>query len=321
MDSKDQFRVYLKAASQTASSGFHVDDEMLFAYKRGAVQDSERQQIQDHFIACTECLERFRDVSEFVEASTPDSDQPDRSQIGNEWNLFRSRAFSLKRPLSSRAPGLSRWFARSAPLLVASVSLVVALVIAGWVLLNQNGQAEQVKRLEEENRLLIEQLNRSEQITIQPRENPSLDKRIRELEEQNQRLKEEVSSSQQRLAQLRGPQLNAPIFDVYEERSAARSTAGNANRVVISQKASTVILILNGTDLPEQPDYSVEMIDSSGRSLWQKSGLKRDGLGNFVLTIGQESLRQDEMQLKVYGEEGKQSSLIGTFRLSIRRQQ
>ena len=321
MDPKEEFRVYLKAVSRGLEdeSALHISEEDLIAYQQDRLDGPERSRIQHHFTQCSNCLDRFKDVSDFFEPARREEESPGYATIAGEWELFKRRNLTSqsRASIDKRHSFLSLLFA---PRTLALAAAIIIAVTAGWGfwLLNQREQlasqlerekalrADQASKLDEEKRGLLE-------------ENSAARQREARLEKEKQELQQRAAIYEARIAALKQPELNSPIYDIYG--STQRSTDNpEKNSLLIARKAKTVTLILNGADQAEHREYAIELLNQKGRLRWRREGLKRDNLGNFVVTLNRESLGEGTVLLKIYGRSDQRSELIGEYRISVKVQ-
>jgi hypothetical protein len=298
MNQTEDFRRSLKLVSQGLENdpGPHLSEEELIAYHQGRVDERARDRTQSHLVQCHECLVVFKSVNDFFEPIREDEEQPGKSEIEREWEIFRRRVGAEKPPdagaPSARRAGVS-FRPRAAFALAAG--LILALGLMGfWAL-----------RLRQENRQLVAEQSGSAE-------------RLKQLEEENRRLQEDVGAARQnyesQLAKLRQPRLNAPIFDLFPQEFIQRSGAGTElNRITLPATTKEFILILNGDGQPDYPNYDVEFVDAQRQPVWRGEGLRRDGHGNFVITLDRTFLRPGEFRLKLYGRKDSRSRQIAEY--------
>jgi hypothetical protein len=116
------------------------------------------------------------------------------------------------------------------------------------------------------------------------------------------------------LAQLRQPQLNIPIYDIFSQESIRRSgDQSEVNRVAIPQTTKYFTLILNGEGQLTYPDYVIEIMDRKGQLVWRGEGLRRDSHGNVVMTLDKTFLGEGQYRLQLYGQRGGRTRRIAEY--------
>jgi hypothetical protein len=288
----------------------HLSEEALVNYQCGRLDEVELEKVQFHLLQCDRCLAVFNDVKDFFEPRREDEEAINRGRIEREWLAFRDRV-DVKEEAESRAPGRHRRRFWSSPALTLALaaSLLILLglttvwmmnlrkqnrVLAGQLEAEQKSWADRVKELEEENRILQEQVGTAERNTP-PRQNPEAQR-----------------------ADLRQPALNVPIYDLYSLQSVRRSAdPEQVNRIKIPSAASSLVLILNGESQSNDSDYAIEIANPTGKVIWRGRGLKRNGYGNFTLTLERTFLSRGTYRLKLYGQGGQPPHLVAEYVLQI----
>jgi hypothetical protein len=148
--------------------------------------------------------------------------------------------------------------------------------------------------------------------------------RVKALEQENRRLHEQTQSLQQdyesQLADLRRPQLNVPVFDVYSRESILRAGEQNeVNRITLPSSATSCTLILNGEGLAASPSYAIEILDQKQQTVWQGQGLKRGPDGNLVISLSQTFLTEGKYRLRLLGRRGGQARRVAEYLVHIAR--
>jgi hypothetical protein len=323
MDPKEEFRVYMKAVSRGLEdeSALHITEEVLIAYQQDRLDGPERSSVQHHFTQCSNCLDRFKDVSDFFEPARREEESPGQAMIAGEWEFFKRRNLSDPSPASidKRHRFFSLFFA---PRTLALAAAIIIAVTAGWSFWLLNQREQLARQLEKEKALWGDQTSKLEQENRGlHEENSAARQREAQLEKEKQELQHRAEIYESQIAALKQPELNSPIYDIYQQGSAQRSTDNEAkNSVLIARKAKTVTLILNGADQPEHREYAIEMLSQKGKLRWRRDGLRRDNLGNFVVTLNRASLGEGRVLLKIYGRSDQRSQLIGEYSIAVRVQ-
>jgi hypothetical protein len=295
---KEEFRQYMKAVGEEFENnpGRHLSEDELIEYQRGRLEETEREKVQAHLVQCDVCLEAFKDVNDFFDPTREGEEAISEREIDQEWKAFWQRV-QAEEEAPARAPGLRRagfWFGpRATFALAASVVLAIGFTVF-WAL-----------QLRQETQQLARQLQ-TEQT------------RLKELEQENHRLQEQASAIEQnyesQLAQLRQPQLNLSLYDIYSRESIQRSGEGSeVNPVKVPPTARSFSLILNGEGQPEYPDYVIEIVDQKKQVRWRGAGLRRDIQGNFTMMLDRTFLSPGEYRLKLYGQKGGRSRGIAEY--------
>jgi hypothetical protein len=299
MDTREEFRRYMTAVSREENRlRRHLREDELIEYQQGRLEDSERDEIQSHLVHCDECLAAFKDVSDFFEPAREGEETLSEAEIAREWRTFWPRV-RAEAEIAALAPGGRRagfWLSRRAAFALAASVLVAVGLTGTWAWQLKQGQQQLARqwRIEQE--------------------------RVRELEQETRRWQEQANALQQtyesQLAELRQPQLNTPSYDVMTQDFIQRS-GEEVQPVRIPPMAKSFRLILIGQSQPHDPDYVVEIINRNGQPVWRGEGLKRDGNGDFVMTLQRAFLPPGEYRLKVYGQRGRGSRMMGDYTIRI----
>jgi hypothetical protein len=337
MDARDEARIYMNAVIPEFedAGGSHPSVDALTAYHQGRLSGSARAVVRDHLVACDECMALFKDADSFFAPPEPGGEGVSDVEVRRGWQaLWRQIEAEEGAAVPARAvaPREAAWWGRTAwPLaLAAGLLLAVGLPLA-WIAWSRQQQqtqsaarqlqierdalAERLRQLEDQNRQLREQAGASP---------PAGDSRAgdaAESEREAQRLREQLESLREKheaeLAELRQPQLNAPVYDVLPQQMTVRSAAGGeATRVELPPGRRSFTLILNGQGLPPYPQYDIE-IRRGGRRVWRGTGLRQGADGNFVLTLDRSFLKEGEHRLKLFGRSGGAVKEVDEYVISV----
>ncbi len=321
MDRGDEQGRYMKATWKefaTVPSG-HLNEDELIRYHRGGLNDRDQARVESHLAECRECLETFADASEFLQA-VPEGHRAPMDEAHNPdfealWQRLSFQASSL---FAAPRPPQTRVWAQPRVLFTLAASLFVALALSTiWALsLRQANQrlaergtepahwAERLRDLEQENRGLQEQIH-------------ALQQRDEILQQEGRRLQGQISTAQQRyeseLAQLKQPEANVPVRNIYPRDNQQRSTGqAEANRISIPLGTRTFIMILSDYDQGYE-DYEIEIVDPAGHLLWKALKLRPDGSGDLTVMLNRTLLGQKRFIVKLYGQRDRASRIIAEY--------
>jgi cell division protein FtsB len=275
-------------------SKHHASNDDLIDYMGGRLAEPAHERIQSHLVECDECLDLFRDVRDFFE-SHRGAEPLITGGIANEWQALWKRITdeegSELRTFSGRQK--MSWASSSASWALAAMLLVVLGI--GILAVMQRRQKQQ----------LVMQLETVQQQTAALQtEQQNLVNRTKQLEQENFQLQERARSAppsrDAQSVEIRRPELNAPIYDLYAQNFIRRSAVpGEANRIKLPPSANSMVLVLNGEGIPPASSYGIEILSSGGQVIWRAKGLKRDRLGNFTLTIDRSFLGKGTYRLRL----------------------
>lgn len=278
------------------------DNEVIERYVRQKLTSAERQAFQEHFFQCDECFEQAQITARFIAGVREAS----RSGVLAADQTERLPFWSRLMP-----PVLNQGWARAWAMPALAMCLMLAVALIGlWAL-----------SLRRENRLLAERT--AERTAEQGRASErlqSLEAKIRELEasdsasqgqkeslrQEISRLKEQLAATERQretqVAQLRQPDINVPIRNIYPVGDAQRSGGtGEINRLSVPRGTRTFVLIL-GDYKPGYSNYRLEIRDPSGRLVARRAGLKPDQNAELSVLLNRTLLSQGKYRLKLFGQ-------------------
>jgi len=109
--------------------GEHLSDTELFELQQGLLPPARQASVQQHLFVCLECLQAFKDVSDFLTPLQADETVPSKKQIEAGWQELKKRL-----PLSEVGVHPARAAARTThalKLLPLAAGLLVTLGLAG----------------------------------------------------------------------------------------------------------------------------------------------------------------------------------------------
>ena len=290
----------------------HPGDEQLSDYLGGRLPESAQEGVQSHLVECDECLELFKDVRAFFE-SHRESDQAVTSNISFEWKALWERIKDEENK-EERMPAVAREAFRinRAMGFALAAMLLVAIGIGVWAVRQQRQRQQLARELE-----VVQQQSAS--LTS---EKQNLEARAKQLEQENLELQARVRSPAEtrgpQPVEIRKPELNAPIYDLYARNFTTRSSgSGEVNRIKLPDSANSIVLILNGEGIAAASNYGIEVVSGKGEVIWRAKGLRKDHLGNFTLTVDRSFLGKGTYDLKLESHDGKSSKPLAEYALII----
>ena len=293
-------------------STHHPGDDELIAYLRGRLTERGQESVQSHLVECDECLELFKDVRDFFE-SHRESDHAVTSNMSHEWKVLWEQIKDEERKEEHLIAGAREGFRSNRAMgLALAAMLLVAIGIGVWAVIQQRQRQQLARELE-----VVQQ--HSSQLQ---NEKQNLEERAKQLEQENLELQERIRLTAQsggpQRAEIRKPELNAPIYDLYA-RNFTRRSAGpsEVNRIKLPASAKSMVLILNGEGIASASSYGIEILSPGGQMIWRAKGLRRDHLGNFTLTVDRSFLGKGTYSLKLYDTDGKVSKSLAEYVMAI----
>jgi anti-sigma factor RsiW len=111
---------------------------------------------------------------------------------------------------------------------------------------------------------------------------PELEARNHAIQQEQAKLEAGVKEMRDQMAQLTQPQINTPIPDLHPDEI----TRGESAEILIPANRSVTLSLQPGPETTA-PERNVALLDESGRTVWQQSGLRLDDtLREFTFTTG-----------------------------------
>lgn len=291
-------------------STFHPRDEQLIQYFSGTLSASAHENIQVHLVDCSECLESFKDVRDFLELHRP-GEQMINEDIEQQWKKIAPR---LREPSPPVAPlPYKRSRAASVGAMAALAAMVLLVAMLGLMTISQRRQKHQ----------LAQQLQGAEQTKLELQaEQQRLAARVNQLEQEAASAREKAPPSPPPRVTVptvaSAPQLNVPIYDLYARDFNRRSTnESEVNKINPPATANSIVLILNGSGVPDAAGYRIELSAENGESLWRGKGLTKGHLGNLTITVDRGLLPEGLYRLRLYRQDAQSGSPVAEYVLRV----
>ena len=271
------------------------EKEIIERYVLHQLTPDERLAFQEHYFGCDECFERAQIQTRFI-ASVREASRAG-VLAADQRARFRSR---LTLSLFNQ-----RWAGAWAMPALAAILLVAVTMSVLWAISLRRENRQLADRMREQS-LASERLQRLEERIRELESNGSgLQEERASLKQEIERLKEQLATVGQKheaeLAELRQPDINVPVRNIYPAGDAQRSgRAAEVNRVRVPSGTRTFVLIL-GDYKPGYSAYQLEIRDPSGRLVARREGLKPDQAGDLSVMLNRTLLAQGKYMLKLYG--------------------
>jgi hypothetical protein len=280
MASKDEFRAYMKAATEEIEGrkGPCPEEAQLIAYYNGAGDANAREAIASHLTVCAACRETLLDIPHFFNSAH------ERESAGldldREW-----RRFAAASATSESVRGARRTWFQWPMLAWASLLGVVILSAVSWFWM--------------QGRL------RSEIAAAQ--------QRAGRLEQENRSLR---ASRESELAAATRPRLDSALFDLYPRDALDRSGGPRRPKARLSA-AAPAMLILNGAGQAKHPAYAIDIFDSHSRAVWHGDGLVRHPDGAYGISFPAGFLRAGDYVLSIFGVTGGARVKLAEYEIAV----
>ena len=310
MNRNQELRIYMKAARAKFNdgNGRHLSEEEMIAYCREPMAAAEREEARLHILQCDNCLQLFRDVSDFFEPRREDEEEIDQLQIRRAWNDFWPRARTERKVASVVVEGVRRMsFPRAAWPLAAGLLITLGLAtVFVWRERLERQQAQlQIAQLQNRQQDLEARLSQTERTAGN------------QLEQERERRAEaeaQLKELQIRLNGLGQSQQNIPVYSI---GSATRGQQEDSD-VSMPRTTRTFILSMDVYNPYEFPEYVVEIFDQHGQKVKEMSGLRPVGTGKTLnLTLDRGSLKEGKHLIKLSGRRGGTNKKLEEYSLQF----
>jgi hypothetical protein len=270
-------------------------NEIIEQYVRGKLTTAESRAFQEHLFECDECFQQAETTARFVagvrEAASAGlltaHHQPESARTVGAW-FTQGWAF--------------RW---AAPSLAAILLITIALI--GWWALSLRRQNQWLRQQTAEQNRAAEQLKLSE-AKIRELENRGIASQAEKesLEQEIRRLKEQGAVAERQrgdqLAQVRRPDANLPIINIYPVGDVQRSSGtSEVNQLRLPPETRRFVLLLSDFQ-PSLANYQVEITNSAGQTITRLTGLKPDRNGEIGVTLNRSLFSEDKYTLKLLAQ-------------------
>src|ERR1700752_1266 len=323
MTRREEFRAYMKAVSRTSdnSGERHLTEAEIFAYCRGEIAESDRESVRAHLIDCEQCIALFRDARDFRDPARQEEEEKSTDETNHAWQSLLQRIQSETGPGVTNTTVVTGDFQRSRATKVVSsatlamaATLLISFSLLGW-------QTWRLWHEQQSRRQLLELGAKSEN------NRRNLEQRLAELEQTNaDQIKREhderVAAEAERdqlLAQLETSRQASPYVPLYSFRLSSERGTDDELRLRVARAATAARVRLIVTKPYEYPRYSIELVDSSGKSVQKVSGVRPVGdEGALSFTVKRATLSDGKYRLRLYGVQGNTQKQLGDYALSVK---
>jgi hypothetical protein len=280
--SKEQLsRIYRDRTAPSAPGRREcIAEEAMVRAAAGEMTRPERERLADHLSACSECTREYQTIRSLRTWS---------HRAGGEEP-------ETEQPESTRR-GLIL-MRRTAPILwaVAASLMIAAVGLSFWI----------IPLRRESQRLAA---------TLAARDRAIAESRRQLSEEAGQiaQLRREVSIFSQ-------PQLNAPILDLDPKGSVRGLSAQDPQTLRVPATANVFTLVLNTSGQRAFPDYSLVILDGTGKVIWAGGGLHKSPSNTFTVALPSRLAPAGLYRIKLYGLRSNRKELLEDYRIGIRYQ-
>jgi hypothetical protein len=316
----NEFREHLKAAVLTpdSQSYWHIGEEQMIAFYEGELTANQREAMQDHLAECIECLNLFRNVSDFFDAPRENEEQMTEAEIADEWYQLWEKVKKDELPAKpgSENPAKILPFVNKPRAMIPAIRLAVAASLllsigsAGYLA----WQLNQEKREAEAARNEVAKIKQEQQLKAS-----QMDLALRSLSQQNESLLAEQIAIGQRMAELNLAtpstlqNVQPEYFSFGEERD------GDGKSLEFASGVQAKLLVMTIKDPTNFQSYIVEMQDGTGRPVQAPAILKPLGDDNTLnLVVNRASLKNGKYRLVLYGLKGGERQKLGEQELTIK---
>lgn len=328
-----------------------LTSELMVRAAAGELDSSERGQVADHVMSCSDCAREYRSLlplRSWADAAAASVSEPPaktkfatvrQSVLLGTQRMEKTGAAHLG--WGQRLGGL--FFSSRVPYAVAALLLVLSFALIAALIFQRR-----------ENQRLLAQLN------DRPAERPAgtvapspetLEEMRRQLEEATRRTEreeaaraaaqEEVArrSSQENMrerpsrptgrdgteiAELRRtvkslsqPQVNVPIIDVDPQGSSRAQSQDAPATIEVPSGANLFTLILNVAGEAWHSSYALEISNQRGATVWRGRGLHKSPYNTFTVALPRRSFPTGRYRIKLYGLRDGQRQLVEDYAVRV----
>lgn len=297
-DKDEQLRSILRDVCAESEKSLHLGEAELIAYHQGRLEEFEQDRVQSHLVQCQVCRHTLKAVAEFLEPGE-EAATISEQELARRWRAFQHQApipVRKRRLLWPRLqPQLGRW--------LVAAGLIAGIGVGVWTF-----------RAWQENGRLARQSHLEREGWAEERDN---------LERDARQWQEAARQSELQLAELRQPEVNPTIHEIFSREFIQRGSplsGSQVQRITVPPETKRFVLILNGGGQPDYPEYAIEMRDAKGQVVWQGEGLKRNQLGNFTVGLNRAFVTDGEYRLTLRGRRGDRVVRIAEYVVIVRQQ-
>jgi Putative zinc-finger len=264
-------------------------------YLAGKLSPEERTRFEEHFVDCTQCLDRLEPTAD-IRAGLKAIAAEEALQARTNLQLGLAGAAGLL----ARVARLSR--ARRAALLaglILAIALPMALLILEWSSARRElAQAKQTSSELQRKYDEGEQTARAQVNEIRSRE--------RQLSEQRDTLAAQLERERAERLRLAGNKAaglesDIPVFALSLARSRDTDLSQPINRITFSPSSKLTILLLELDPNSDLQSYRATISTADGRSIWSRSGLKPSSQDALALSFNTSLLKPNNYLLTLEG--------------------
>jgi hypothetical protein len=287
----------------------HPSEDLLSDYYHGRLNDVDHLTVQCHLIDCDGCARVLRDVSDFCDSADDSPIVMSKAESEQVWRNVRQGVKSdSPTGILSTGKGPKILLTRWAVFATAAVALVLLVTAGAWVMrLRQDND-----KLAEQAMALTRQLEETEK---------ELNSRIEELEKEpvrQEQAQETVQDDRPREARPAPLNLNVPVYNVYSTEWVRRSgEEAEANRIKLSPRDESIVLILVGEDQQGASNHRIEIIDPKGQSVRHGGRLLKNSYGNFVISLSRDFLRPGTYRIRTRSQGGSAAEQVTEYMIRV----
>jgi hypothetical protein len=264
-------------------------------YLSGKLSPEERMRFEEHFIDCTQCLDRLEPIDDLrTGLKTIAAEEALQARADLRIGVVGMVG------LLARVVRMSR--ARRAALLaglILAIALPMALLIREWR--SARRELAQAKQTSSELQRKYEEGERAARALVN-----EMESRERQSSEQRDLLAAQLErerAERLRLAENKAAGLDSdiPVFALSLVRSGDADLSQPVNRITLSPSSKSIILLLELDPNPDLQSYRATISTADGRSIWSRSGLKPSSQDALALSLNSNLLKPNNYLLTLEG--------------------
>ena len=297
----------------------HIPAEVLVSIAFGRpVEAGEHSLFEKHLKACSDCAEQLEMARESRRLQ-PEGEAEETAQVS---------PLAAKKEVRWRRTPVWRYGA-----IAASLFLVVAA--GGWLRSWQQARElragvtdrekalrQRLADLEVENERLRQTETQLGQ--QQDRSNAEIIQLQAQIKETQARVQQQQNQVGRELARVRrqgegggAPQVNILALDIYPVGLTQRAEGPTSNEIAIPRNVRAVTLILNSQDSSDHRSYSIEVVDSRGKTVWSARGLTRNSTSDYTISVPADYLAPGGYTINVFGQAAGRRTKVESYQIKV----
>lgn len=326
MNLNGDLKKYMQAlgdiSDQRPSAEFHHPTEAAWIdFSKNRLGSLERNSLEGHLSDCLPCSTTLTDIQDFFDPPRPGEQDLSEFEAHQQWRELREKINCAESALIS-TPKRTR--------LTISRSL---MAIAAGLLLTTGTLGLVTYKLWQEKRALQSFIDQHHNQVAAKVGQTTKEKDLQQALNEKQALIQKLNETQTRLNALDQPQINTPISEITVDNTVHTSSAtdGKTELTTSLPAQSNFFAVTLKIVSDAYPTYKIEFLDQNNRSVLNQPNLKPDARANqpaaalrpsehasLTISIPRDSFPAGKYTFRVYGDNGKQATLLESIRWTFK---